>query len=305
MKFYDNMKALVLLAGILSVTSMAMAQEPQKQPDVYEQAEAEADRLQQILDLEDWQVFYVDSTLKHDLPAMMAEYDKLRAAKVSNTSMYQAVQDKWMEQVDATYKRIFSPQQWAAYLKSGAAKAQKARDKRKAQAEGKKKRKITIEMDFLEVVEKRRSVRKYSDKAVERELLDAIVKVAQTAPSSRNSKSSAFMIIEERDILDALSQMRDYGSSLLSGAQAAIVVLGDESKTDLWVDNCAISATFVQLAVTAMDLVSCWVHCNGRPRYKVEPDGPQAEDYVRELLGIKEGLRPYCVIAIGYPQEEN
>ena len=138
MKFYDNMKALVLLAGILSVTSMAMAQEPQKQPDVYEQAEAEADRLQQILDLEDWQVFYVDSTLKHDLPAMMAEYDKLRAAKVSNTSMYQAVQDKWMEQVDATYKRIFSPQQWAAYLKSGAAKAQKARDKRKAQAEGKK-----------------------------------------------------------------------------------------------------------------------------------------------------------------------
>ena len=138
MKFYDNMKALVLLAGILSVTSMAMAQEPQKQPDVYEQAETEADRLQQILDLEDWQVFYVDSTLKHDLPAMMAEYDKLRAAKVSNTSMYQAVQDKWMEQVDATYKRIFSPQQWAAYLKSGAAKAQKARDKRKAQAEGKK-----------------------------------------------------------------------------------------------------------------------------------------------------------------------
>mgnify|MGYP003525613455 CR=1 FL=1 len=44
-------------------------------------------------------------------------------------------------------------------------------------------------MDFLEVIEKRHSVRKYSDKPVERELLDAIVKVAQTAPSSRNSKS--------------------------------------------------------------------------------------------------------------------
>ena len=160
-------------------------------------------------------------------------------------------------------------------------------------------------MDFLEVIEKRHSVRKYSDKVVERDLLDAIVKVAHTAPSSRNSKSSAFMIIEDRDTLDALAQMRDYGSSLLSGAPAAVVVLGDESKTDLWVDNCAISATFVQLAVTAMDLVSCWVHCNGRPRYKAEPDGPQAEDYVRELLGIKDGLRPYCVVAIGYPQEEN
>jgi nitroreductase len=159
-------------------------------------------------------------------------------------------------------------------------------------------------MDFLEVIEKRHSVRKYSDRPVEREVLEAIVKVAQTAPSSRNSKSSAFMIVEDRDTLDSLSQMRDYGSGLLTGAQAAIVVLGDESKTDLWVDNCAISATFVQLAVTAMDLVSCWVHVNGRPCLKDEPDGRKAGDYVTELLGIKDGLKPYCVVAIGYPVEE-
>ena len=159
-------------------------------------------------------------------------------------------------------------------------------------------------MDFLEVIEKRRSVRKYSDRPVEKEVLDAIVKVAQTAPSSRNSKSSAFMIIEDKDTLEALSQMRDSGAGLLAGAQSAIVVMGDETKTDLWIDNCAISATFVQLAVTAMDLVSCWVHVNGRPRMKAEPEGATAEDYVTELLGIKDGLRPYCVIAIGYPVEE-
>ncbi len=157
-------------------------------------------------------------------------------------------------------------------------------------------------MDFLEVIEKRHSVRKYSDRPVEREVLEAIVKVAQTAPSSRNSKSSAFMIVEDRDTLEALSLMRDSGSGLIAGAQAAIVVLGDESKTDLWVDNCAISATFVQLAVTAMDLASCWVHVNGRLRVKAEPEGARAEDYVSELLGVKDGLHPYCVVAIGYPE---
>lgn len=160
-------------------------------------------------------------------------------------------------------------------------------------------------MDFLEVIEKRKSVRKYADRPVEREVLDAIVKVAQTAPSSRNSKSSAFMIIEDRDTIDALSLMRDYGASPLKSAQAAIVVMGDTSKTDLWVDNCAISATFIQLAVTAMDLVSCWIHVNDRPRLKDEPQGARADDYVAELLGIKDGLRPYCVVAIGYPQPEN
>ena len=159
-------------------------------------------------------------------------------------------------------------------------------------------------MDFLQVIKKRKTFRKYSDRPVERELLDAIIKVAETAPSSRNSKSSVFMVIEDRDTLDALSQMRDYGASPLKSAQAAILVMGDTSKTDLWVDNCAISATFIQLAVTAMDLVSCWVHINGRLVYKDQSDGPRVNDYVTDLLGIKEGLAPYCVVAIGYPEGE-
>ena len=142
-KVYQDMKmaksisrcmamACMMFLGILSMH----AQEP-KQPDIYERAEMEADRLQKALDLEDWQVFYVDSTLKHDYPAMMAECDKLQASRVMNSSIYISVQDKWMEQIDATYKKIFTPEQWAAYLKSGAQRAQKAREKRKAAAQKK------------------------------------------------------------------------------------------------------------------------------------------------------------------------
>ena len=123
----------LLLMMLFGVEAQAQQQEA---PDIYEQAETEADRLQRVLDLEDWQAFYVDSTLKHDLPAMMADYEKLRSSKVTNTSLYQAVQDKWMEQIDATYKRIFTEKQWAAYLKQGAAKLIKAREKRKAKAQG-------------------------------------------------------------------------------------------------------------------------------------------------------------------------
>lgn len=119
-----------------AVCNDAMAQE-QKQPDIYEQAEMEADRLQRVLDLEDWQVFYVDSTLKHDFTAMMAEYEQLKSSKVENVSMYQMVQDKWMDQIDATYEKFFTESQWKAYLKQGASKARKARAKRKAKAEAK------------------------------------------------------------------------------------------------------------------------------------------------------------------------
>lgn len=136
MKPCSDIKAFLCVMFVAAVRLFCGAEEisaqDQKQPDIYQQAEQEADRLQRLLDLEDWQVFYVDSTLKHDYPAMIAEYDKLRASKVSNMTMYQTVQDRWMEQIDQTYKRIFTPQQWTAYLKSGAAKMQKAREKRKA-----------------------------------------------------------------------------------------------------------------------------------------------------------------------------
>ena len=106
----------------------------QQEPDLFEQAEKEADRLAKLLDLEDWQVFYVDSTLKHDYPAMVEEYKHLQASKVGNTSLYQDVNDRWMEKIDNTFKRIFTEKQWAAYLKSGAGKNIKAREKRKAKA---------------------------------------------------------------------------------------------------------------------------------------------------------------------------
>ena len=120
----------VLLFMMLPLSGFAQ-QQPQ-QPDIFESIENEADRLQRVLDLEDWQVFYVDSTLKHDLTAMREEISSLAAAKVGNSDMYTMVQDKWMDQIDATYQRIFDEEQWKAYLKQGAAKLQKERAKRKA-----------------------------------------------------------------------------------------------------------------------------------------------------------------------------
>jgi hypothetical protein len=124
------LSTIVALVFFVAMPQLASAQQ-QEAPSLEEQIEKEADRLQRILDLEDWQVFYVDSTLMHDFPAMQNEIKELADSKVSNRDMYISVQDKWMDQIDATYKKIFTEEQWAAYLKQGAAKAQKARAKRK------------------------------------------------------------------------------------------------------------------------------------------------------------------------------
>ena len=129
------MKPYYLLICVFTIffAGKLCAQEPQKAPDIYQQIEDEADRLQRILNLEDWQVFYVDSILKHNFPAMREEFEQLSKQKVSNTTLYMSVQDKWLEKTDSAYMKIFTKEQWAAYLKSGAGKQQKARAKRRGE----------------------------------------------------------------------------------------------------------------------------------------------------------------------------
>ncbi len=119
---------------LIFVNVNVFAQE-QQAPSPEEMAAKEADRLAELLKLEDWQVFYVDSTLQHDYAACQEEIKRLQGARVDNYDLYTLAQDKWMEQIDKTYRKIFTDQQWAAYLKSGAGKRIKAREKRKAKIE--------------------------------------------------------------------------------------------------------------------------------------------------------------------------
>lgn len=132
------MIAVLLGSFLLSISAPSVsAQEQEEPPTIPELAAKEAERLESLLHLEYWQVFYVDSTLQHDYQALQDELEGLQKAKVTNSSIYIAVQDKWMERIDSTYLKLFNDDQWKAYLKSGAAKQQKARAKRKVQAEGK------------------------------------------------------------------------------------------------------------------------------------------------------------------------
>ena len=143
MKIYQGMKHLWLAAAALLLGAPALLAQNQNQPTPEEQKlkqrmeyiDNEVKRLSDQLDLEYWQEFYVDSTLTHDLAAMQEELEDLQKTKVGNTDIYQSVQDKWMQQIDDTYKRFFTEEQWKKYWKATGQRNQKARDKRKAKAE--------------------------------------------------------------------------------------------------------------------------------------------------------------------------
>lgn len=158
-------------------------------------------------------------------------------------------------------------------------------------------------MTLSEILCRRRSVRRFSSRAVEPHTVQAILKAALSAPSSKNTRSSRFIVVRDAQTISLMSQMRDFGSAFLKDAPVAVVVLGDTSLTDLWVDNCAISATILQLAAEEQGLGSCWVHVNGRPRRKDDPQGATAADCLRSILPIPESWAPLCVIALGYAAE--
>ena len=159
-------------------------------------------------------------------------------------------------------------------------------------------------MELKQILSSRRSVRKFLAGKVEHDKLQRIVDMALQAPSSRNSRSTRLIVVEDAELLEKMSQMRDYGSSFMKDAQAAIVVMGDMNATDLWLDNCAITATILQLAVVDEGLASCWVHVNDRPCLKDEPEGARADDYLRELLGISDNYGILCAVALGYSDFE-
>ena len=133
MKHFISIGLMLLLALPLFAQNQMSPEEEAKK--LREGIDKEIDRLTTLLDLADWQVFYVDSTLTFNIESMRAEQKALAAAKVSNTDLYWETTDKWQEATYLQYRKIFDDRQWERYLKSGGAKEKKARDKRAAKAE--------------------------------------------------------------------------------------------------------------------------------------------------------------------------
>lgn len=133
MKFYRLLS--VSAAILLSLfAARAQNQQPQnkeqREKQMYEYIDKEVKRLSDMLELEYWQEFYVDSILTHDYQALAEELEALQAAKVSNPDIYQSVQDKWADQIEKSFQRYFTDEQWKKYSKSVASQKKK-RDKRK------------------------------------------------------------------------------------------------------------------------------------------------------------------------------
>ena len=154
--------------------------------------------------------------------------------------------------------------------------------------------------NFESLILARRSARKFADKQLSANDVQKILQAALLAPTSKNCKSYEFVTVEDKDFLQQLSVCKDSGSAFLEGCSMAVVVIGNKTITDIWVEDATIAAIFMQLQAEDLQIGSCWCHIRNRLLGEMS-----SEQYVRELLDIPNHLGVLCIIGFGFKNQHH
>jgi nitroreductase len=149
---------------------------------------------------------------------------------------------------------------------------------------------------FAELMRLRRSMRKFTDERLSSEDVATLLKSALMSPSSKGKHAWHFVVVDDRDMLEKLSMCKAQGADFLSGAALAIVVVGDPSESDVWIEDASVASTVLLYQAEDLGLGACWIQV--RERYTEE--GEPADNIVRFLLNIPEPLRVVSIVAVGH-----
>lgn len=154
---------------------------------------------------------------------------------------------------------------------------------------------------FIDLERKRRSIRKYTDKAIESEKIDLLVEAALRAPSSRGINPWEFVVVQDRGLIQKLAKAKPAGAGFVAGAPVVIVVCADTEKSDVWIEDASIASATILFAAESADLGACWVQIRNRSH----DDDTAAEEYIREILELPDRVAVLSIMAAGYPDESH
>jgi nitroreductase len=151
-------------------------------------------------------------------------------------------------------------------------------------------------MDVFEAIKKRRSVRSYLDKPIEKEKLSEILEAARLAPSASNRQEWRFVVVRDKTVRSKLSKAAKDQKFL----EEAPVVIACLAETDNHLMTCgqfcypidvAIAIDHMTLTAVTLGLGTCWI-------------GAFHEEEVKEILNIPKEIRVVELLCIGYPKDE-
>ena len=150
----------------------------------------------------------------------------------------------------------------------------------------------------IENIMTRKSIRQFTDQPVAKDTLDLLVKAGMAAPSARNAQPWAFVVVDEKAMLDSLNAVHEHAN--LKTATAAIIVCGDTKVAadkeigEFWVQDCSAATENILLAAHGCGLGAVWCGV-----YPVE----ERVKAVSGVLGLPENVVPLNIITLGWPDE--
>ncbi len=142
----------------------------------------------------------------------------------------------------------------------------------------------------------RRSIRKYTSQEVSEEIISEILKTGMYAPSARDQRPWHYLVIRNKETLQAITNIHPF-SSMLHQAAAAIVVCADinlEQSEGYWVQDCASTTLNMLQAIHALGLGGVWLGVHPRE---------ERSNGIVKLFGLPENIKPFSIISFGYPDE--
>jgi len=154
-------------------------------------------------------------------------------------------------------------------------------------------------LDTITAIMSRRSIRDYTSHPVPEDLVRLLVEAGMCAPSAFNERSSEFIVINDRKILDEIFQLNTKALQIKK-ATVAIMICGNTAKEKFpgkgyWQLDGAVAAENILLAAHAVGLGAVWTAI-----YPYE----ERMAAVKKLLNLPETVQPLCIIPIGYPAEQ-
>jgi nitroreductase len=148
----------------------------------------------------------------------------------------------------------------------------------------------------MKAIYKRRSIRRYKDMPVNKDLIQEIIKAGMNAPSAGNEQPWHFVVVDDRALLDKIPTFHPH-SKMLREAPVAIMVCADISNVkypEYWPQDCSAATQNILLTIAELDLGGVWLGVYPR------------EDRVQrlqELFDTPKHIIPFSLIALGYPAE--
>ena len=148
-------------------------------------------------------------------------------------------------------------------------------------------------MEFIDVVTKRESTRKFSDEIVSDEVLNKILEVGRIAPSAKNYQPTRIIVVKSSEGLSKIDEC----SRCRFNAPVVLIICGDkniawrEGDYSSYEMDGSIVGTHIMLAATNYGVDNIWIKLFDK-------------ELTKELFGLEENIQPICLMPLGYRKEE-